>query len=387
MSARSLSFHLTTVACLVAASVSSFAQETGAANQAALAYANVATNLNTIRTFAEAPQNFNPLTAADQDLAVYGFPARPDPQAEPDHYATWQRAMQAAKIRWHGKLTALPAAGNASESMLADTAMIASEVSESRPATPTSLNWAGVVLTKNLKSWSKSSSFRDIYSFMTVPVGQPAFGGGCESYSQYAFVGLNGYLKSAIVQPGPNGTLMGGVYATSYCGSTDSTYSAIFGWKPTLLTTAFQVSPGDMVYTEVGAPPGGTLPSYLYIEDLTTLTYSSYSVQVPNNNIFIGNTAEWIVARNCCDFGTGYPFPLLNTIDNFFDGGAALDNAGKTLYPGSQATSTTLLTMRDDANDQNIELVYQGASSGYEGKHSLLLQTTGCAYSGACAQK
>ena len=385
MSARSLSFHVTTVACLVAVSVSLLAQETGAANQAALAYANVATNLNSIRTFAEAPKTFNPVTASDEDLAVYGFPARPDPQAEPDHYAMWQRAMQAAKIRWNGNLTALPVQKSASDSMLAGTAMTPSNVSESLPATLTTLNWAGVVLTKNLKSWSKSSSFRDIYSMMTVPVGQPAFGGGCDFYSQFSFVGLNGYLKNAAFQPDANGTLMGGVFALSECSRADAAYYAVFGWNPTLIQTAFKVNPGDMVYTEVGAPPGGAQPSYLFIEDLTTLTYNSYSVSVPSNNTFIGNTAEWIVERRCCRT-SGYPFPLLNTIDNFFDGGAALDNAGKTLYPGSQATSTEVLTMRNDDNNQNIELIYQG-SSGYEGNHSLLLQTTGCAFSGPCAER
>lgn len=386
MSARSLSFHLTTVACLVAASVSLLAQETGSRNQANLAYANVATNLNSIRTFAEAPKSFNPLTASDEDLAAYGFPARPDPQAEPDHYAKWQRAMQAAKIRWNGNLTALPAAPkSATDTMLADTAMVPSDVSESLPATPTSLNWAGVVLTKNLTTWSKSSSFRDIYSFMTVPVGQPAFGGGCDFYSQIDFVGLNGYLKNAAFQPDARGTLMGGVFALSECSRADAGYYAVFGWNPTLIQTAFKVNAGDIVYTEVGAPPNGTQPSYLFIEDLTTLTYNSYAVSIPTNNTFIGDTAEWIVERRCCR-SSGYPFPLLNTIDNFFDGGAALDNAGNTLYPGSQATSTDVLTMRDDGNDQNIELIYQG-SSGYEGTHSLLLQTAGCAFSGPCAEK
>jgi Peptidase A4 family len=385
MSARSLSFHLTTVACLAAASVSLLAQDTGAANQAALAYANVATNLNSIRTFAEAPKNFNPLTAGDEDLAVYGFPARPDPQAEPQHYAMWERAMQAAKIRWNGNLTALPAQMKASDSMLAGTAMTASDVSESLPAKPTSLNWAGVVLTKSLSAWSKKSSFRDIYSLITVPVGQPAFEGGCDYYTQLSFVGLNGYVKNAAIQPGSAGTLMGGVWAISNCSRADTRYSAAFGWNPSLIQSAFQLNPGDIFYTEVGAPPSGTQPSYLFIEDLTTLTYSSYSVSIPIGNTFIGNTAEWIVERRCCG-NTGYPFPLLNTIDNFFDGGAALDNAGKTLYPGSQATSTEVLTMRDDANNQNIELIYQG-SSGYEGNHSLLLQTTGCAFSGPCAKK
>lgn len=160
---------------------------------------------------------------------------------------------------------------------------------------------------------------------------------------------------------------------------------SFFGWDPTLFQSAFEVNAGDIVYAEVGAPPNGNQPSYLFLEDLTTLSYESFSVQLPYGETFIGNTAEWIVERHCCR-NDGYPYPLLNTIDTFFDGGAALDYAGNTLYPGSQATTTQVLTMRDDGNDENIEFIYQG-SSGYEGQHGLLLQRTGCAYTGGCAEK
>jgi len=74
---------------------------------------------------------------------------------------------------------------------------------------------------------------------------------------------------------------------------------------------------------------------------------------------------------------------LANTIGISFEGAAASNGSGKTFYPGSQATSTAILTMRDDGNTQNIEIVNQG-NSGFQGQHSLFLQTTGCAYTGGC---
>ena len=75
--------------------------------------------------------------------------------------------------------------------------------------------------------------------------------------------------------------------------------------------------------------------------------------------------------------------PLPNTIDISFEGAEVLNSSGAAFYPGSQATSTVVMTMRDDNNTQPIELVNQG-STGFQGLHSLLFQTTGCAYTGGC---
>src|ERR1700736_4898408 len=68
--------------------------------------ANVPTNVAGVHTYATPREGFNPLTASDEELASYGFPPRPDKQADPDHYRMWERAMIVAKIRWHGELKA-----------------------------------------------------------------------------------------------------------------------------------------------------------------------------------------------------------------------------------------------------------------------------------------
>jgi hypothetical protein len=348
--------------------------------------ATVATNMPGIRTFADAPKGFDPITAGDADLAAYGFPPRPDPTAEPDHYATWKRAMTAARIRWHGALKAIPNETAAGDVAVVGTEPMSPDLAQGAPATPSSLNWAGVVLTKSLTKWNSGQSFRDIYTIMTVPVGQPSFGSGCDPYHPYrarTWAGLNGYVKNSPVQlAGGQGALIGGFQAFIDCFTVETNYSAIFGWDPGVLDEAFPVHPGDLVYTEVSSPPQGIYNSYLFIEDLTTLTYSAYSI--PVDYTFIGNSAEWVVERPCCDFG-GYLFPLINSIATYFDGGAALDNGGHTLYPGSQATSAQVISMRDDTNDQNILDVYSG-SAGYEGLHGISLNTTGCAYTGGCVQ-
>jgi hypothetical protein len=377
---------------LVTGSVSLFAADTASLQTELTAnYANFATNMPSVRTFAEAPRNFDVVNASDEERARFGFPARPDAKTEPEHYAQWSRAMQAAKIHWQGQLKAAPVRNDSENVPLMTDTMGAKPAATSGPTHGTSLNWAGVVLTKKLTSYSSTQSFRDIYSLISVQVAQLPFGGSCNpnvgetEFDQLSWVGLNGFVKGATIQPGATrGALMGGVWSYIQCSPWVPSYTgyfATFGWTGSNLL-AFAVRPGDIVYTEVAAPAGGTQPSYLFIEDLTTLTYASYTVGVPSGRTFVGDSAEWIVSRPCCR-GNGYPYELLNTGETFFDGGAALDNAGGTLYPGSQDPSTQVLTMRDDYSSQDIQLVYQGAS-GYEGSHAVMMQTTGCVWSGGC---
>jgi hypothetical protein len=44
-----------------------------------------------IRTFSQAPAGFNPLSASDRQLAVFGFPRRPT--ENPHLLARWQKAL------------------------------------------------------------------------------------------------------------------------------------------------------------------------------------------------------------------------------------------------------------------------------------------------------
>lgn len=122
----------------------------------------------------------------------------------------------------------------------------------------------------------------------------------------------------------------------------------------------------------------------MYVEDLTTLTYNSYSVSNPYLVSQVGRTANWIVGHLCCNGpGSAGAWPLANTIGISFEGAAARNGSGKFFFPGSQATTTEILTMRDNGNTQNTEIVSQG-SSGFQGRQSLFFQTTGCAYLAGC---
>jgi hypothetical protein len=96
----------------------------------------------------------------------------------------------------------------------------------------------------------------------------------------------------------------------------------------------------------------------------------------------VGNSADFIVARACCTGNLNYPLP--NTTEITFNGGMAETGNSTVFYPGSQASSTEILTMTDDGGDQEIEVLSGQGSSGYQGQHSLWFTITGCARAKGC---
>ncbi len=350
-----------------------------------LSAANVPTNLANIHTYAEPPKGFNPLTATDVELATYGFPQRPDKQADPDHYAMWQRAMAAAKIRWHGDLKLAPSSGHGMMIPAGSSHAQPVEQTQAQPqAGPiqlSNISGSGVILDNGVKKWNDKTSFNDIWTEISVPVSQLPFDNttGCTAsdYFSLSLAGIDGEVIGGppFFIPKENA----GVLSAVDC-SNSAVYWAYVGWEESW-STVFQVYPGDVFYTELHAF-GGCNNSSAFVEDLTTLTYNSYTIASGCGQI--GRFANWVVWRPCCDGpGPDGAWPLANTIGISFEGATVMNGSGKLFYPGSQAASTEILTMTDDAGDQPIEVVSQG-STGFQGQHSLFLQTTGCAFTGGC---
>jgi hypothetical protein len=349
--------------------------------------ATVATNVEDIRTFPAPSADFNALVASDEQLAAYGYPPRPDKTENPDHYRLWERVVSAARHRWNGDLKPL----SISRERTTGVDAMARQERDVNPTpavatTPQTYNWSGVALTNTPKKFSPGS-FVDIYSLISVPVSQPPFGVGCsDTHYELSWMGLDGFTKLASIQPGAGkAALMGGLVSWTTCSSADALYYLMIGWDPNYVQTVFAVKPGDIVYAEVTAPQNGTGSNYMFLEDLTTLTYNAYSIPVPTGITFVGSSAEWIVSRYCCH-SSGYPYPLPNTTAIFFDGGAAIKGNGAYTYLGSTAVTTQVISMVDDTGSQIIEEVNQG-SAGYEGQHGIFFQTANCAWSGGCTEK
>jgi hypothetical protein len=360
--------------------------QSDAVRQIYLTAANVPTNVADVHTYADPPKDFNPLTASDEELATYGFPTHPDKQADPQHYALWERAMLAAKIRWHGDLKPRHSSGRQTMPALSSPApALDAQLALSGPSHWSNINASGVVLNNGLKKWNSKTSFVGIFTVISVPTAHGPFANnlGCTEpyYLSLSYAGIDGLIafgQSTYFAAGEQA----GVEEAVYCPTGQAYYNAFVGWGD-VYNDVFALNPGDLFYTEIHAF-GGCNNGSAFVEDLTTLTYNAYTITnlclVPQ----VGNTANFVVDRLCCNGpAPSGAWPLANTIGISFEGAGAYNGSTKFFFPGSQATSTQLLTMTDDAGAQNIELVNQGAG-GFQGSRSLYFETTGCAYVGGC---
>jgi Peptidase A4 family len=346
---------------------------------------NVPTSIVGIRAYVEPPKVFNPRTASDVELAAYGFPPRPDKQADPDRYGWWERAMGLAKTRWNGELEPVPLSSkgqNEREAVPAITSHAPADATSTGPRTQMNVNAAGVILTNKLTKYNAKSSFVQAESIISVSRAQAPFSSSCTyDYKEFSFAGLDSAwatFSSDLYSLSPG--LQGGVYGDVPCGgggvARTPFYYTEFGWMYPL-SRAFAVNPGDVVWAFVQATSAST--GYVYLEDLTTQVYSSYSISTPG---LIGHNVSWLVFTPCCATGSD-PFPLANTANIFFDDASATTGGGGAFDAGSQAGSTLVLYMVDPGGSQNIEIVNQG-SGGNEGKYAVSFQTMGCAVAGGC---
>ncbi len=335
----------------------------------------VSTNIAGISAYAEPPKGFSPVTATDEELATYGFPPRPDKEAHPNEYAHWERAMKLARIHWNGELKALPGGGlniPSGASPLPEAAQ-----PEAGPKQIQTNNASGVIVTSGQKTFNKNS-IEVVVAEITVPTVEfPLATTACagEGYFAISSVGIDGFVTDTGHGYGFDPQLEGGVFEQVSC-SGDLYYFGVIGWQGNY-NVAFNVNPGDVVYAEAYTSGGSN--SGVLLGNLTSGIYSSYSVKTSG---IVGYTANWVVERPCCG-GNNEPVPLANTTNIAFGGGFAYNANQKFFDPGSQAGSTEVLNMTDDAGDQTIEQVTQG-STGRQGQSGLWFDTEQCASFGGC---
>jgi hypothetical protein len=336
--------------------------------------ANVATNIRGIGTFNAPPEHFNPLTATDLELASYGFPPRPSPLADPDHYAQWARAMKVAKIRWNGQLRDMGAYSTGAKIVKTVEA-----AASGGPSTGISTNWSGIVNTNKLSTWNKNSSVYFVVSSFNLPVPQPAFGtcdGGFDW--EVSWNGIDGWNNGDVLQ--------GGSSSQVYCANntlSPPNYCGWVEWYPSYpILCTFILYPGDDIYVETYSPAGGTSEGFVFVEDETTLTYGTFGLTYVTGQPLVGNSAEYIVERPCCRGNNLYP--LANYVWNFWADSYAFDfyhyNHGLATqyYPGNTSPSTILVNMVDDGDTQVISV------PAAQGKTGMFVYDTGCAYTGGC---
>jgi len=350
----------------------------------------VPTRINGVTAFAAPPKDFNPLTATNRELLQYGLPQRPD-AADVKANHLWERAMLALKTRAND----VKAKPYTSREMMGGQQRAAEAADVSAVTYYTSGNWSGIANTNKDKKWvplnssgGAGTSFDEVVSYWNVPVSNHPFGNlPCTEgpWFEVTWNGIDGFSNGDVVQGGS------AVYwDDGGCGGPVE-YFGWVEWYPSYSileiycgSSPCPVGPGDdFLAVTFGAP--GTDEQTVFVEDLSQQWYGSFGLPYVSGPGVVGNSAEYIVERPCCESYNGNTvlFPLANYVFEFMGYNYAYDVHNTLFYPGSTSTSTAVITMTaDDGSAISTPLIY--GTSGNAGRYSIMLEDEGCAYSGGC---
>jgi hypothetical protein len=321
------------------------------------------TNLPEATTTAAPAAGLNPLTMSADDLAAWGYPPQPGPNAAPQAYAVWAQAVTSAQTRifpWLARSNRAhgPTLGSQSMDLSNSAPVVASAVNSALG----SYNWSGYLNTN-----TNGVLFTSVFAQYVVPRAQQAPGtctGGWDYSSTW--VGLDG------AGAGTNDVLQAGTYADAYCAPDDdgdgsqntaTNYSAWYEWYPMNATniSGLTIKPGDNIFVEVW----GTSPTTggVFVVDLNTQQYVSVNLTAPAGVQVAGGSAEWITERPSI---SGSLTTLTNYISEYVSSAYAVDTNGTTHAP---ADSTPVVMV-----DQNMQPISYPTLLG---TNAMQIQNTG----------
>jgi hypothetical protein len=213
------------------------------------------------------PANFDPLSASDSIIALYGLPKRPAPSAGQAELASWTYAMQHAKHHVCSTPTARP-----------DIHFNA-----------LSANWAGYTAVAP-PPYASGTQFRGAQGYYT-----PHCASGSYNTKVGTWVGMGGIKGQNLLQGG-----IAEDNAEQYGGS-GNWWVEFYPSAPLFYNlTSMPYSCGDQGYTYVDYNYSYSGKSYVFIEDVTNGHYEpvTSSSFVPDQT-----TVEWIDERPGCSGG------------------------------------------------------------------------------------
>jgi len=285
-------------------------------------------NGSVIRTFNLPPEGFDPITASDSELAVYGFPARPSDPAIlarfESHYRRTKGRMryivpefELRPILRHPEISGAKDAGGATVSF-----------------------WSGAVVYA-----PSGESFKWLQAEWVVPnvstaIGSNNIGSTQNAYVEVAWVGLD---NASLLQAGTGTSISPGGKPSSFLWHE---------WLPPgwVTITNLPVNGGDLIVVVICTPSGqGSTTASIYFTNMTQGLQTSYSLSWPaGSNPFTGNQAEWIVERPTV---TG--------------GSAILPNYGEVVFTGATAVLTNGTVVdagTTGGNNGSIQMVANGVT-------------------------
>ncbi len=363
--------------------------------------ATVPTAVPGVYTFQAPPKGFDPLKASDLDLARYGYPIRP--AASDPHYNQWARAVSHMTHRIDPmKIKAMPFSSAAAKP--ASAPKVSGNISAAQ-TTEYYYNWSGVAATNKNKAFKDTTSFFYVVSDLGSPVAEEAFNtsglenGYVESYIcdnlydiEVSWNGIDGLGSGDVIQ--------GGTLSEAWCFDDYETvgqfycdwiewypsYSVICIFDPYEYTPAYSGqqeyfnNPGDEVFVE-SVNYGGTNEQVVCVIDETFDYGGCYGLTYQSGPGAIGNSAEWIVERPCCENDDFYP--LANYVSTYSLSSYAYTYNDKLFYPGATAATYVNAEM---VNDQDSEVISYQDPGEVDGRYAIAFFDSGCAYFDGCTQ-
>jgi len=242
------------------------------------------TNLRGTTTIAAPPQDFDPLTASDEDLAYHGFPPRPDEAASPKPFASWAKAMNASKTRIVPKL----------EQTTISHALSQSNANVAPPAAGSNGSLSSYFLAGYLNPSGPTTygtnAFYYVLSDLYVPAASQGPGVCTGAWVDgFSWIGIDGYATADLLQAG--------IEYDAYCKglASGAAYALWYQWYPgyEVLVTNLPIAPGDPYFIELWHT--SATQAYAYFVNENTNQAAEVGFTAPAGTALTGRSAEWIV--------------------------------------------------------------------------------------------
>jgi hypothetical protein len=296
-----------------------------------------------IRTFAQPPAGFNPLSAEERELAVYGFPHRPtqDPALLEHWRATLSRRIRVIRPRFRARdrrRLELP-----------------KRIRLGEHATQTNI-WSGVIVHA-----AAGDAFSWIEGTFTVPnTYPPGTGSNGSWFTASTWLGIDGLDGSMdVLQAGCDSNVL------DQSPPLKRELNLWWEWFPgdSFWVDNLPVVQGDTVTAVICVDAGSTTSATIFLHNVTSGLGASFAVTAPHEISLVGNCAEWIVEQIPVH---GDPPELARYGDTYFDQTIAgtvqhqLVDAGsgdivQMLGPGNAVISTGVIE-----NSRLVQVKYTG---------------------------
>ena len=232
--------------------------------------------LKTVQVFDPPPADFDPIKASDRELALYGFPRRPDQEHEQELWVLWEKAYR------HRPRAIRPSIA-IDEVLLSSPRRLARREHDGRFAPG---SWGGIVTKTGDYAFTPAEPANMVFAEWLEPPVRPDLDNPNTAMTLGFWVGLDGFGNDQVLQAGT---------AVTVTGETVDHWAWFEWWPaPPVRLTDFPVSEGDTIAVLVCAfEPQRGYASFL---NRSTGVTANIAFGPPKEiTASLGAMAEWIV--------------------------------------------------------------------------------------------